>query len=126
MFSHVMLGTNDVQRSKSFYDKVLGTLGVPPGMVNEDRRVFYMTKEGVLGLSKPIDGEPATHANGGTIGFRCSSPEQVKAWHDAGVEAGGQSIEDPPGLREGGMGAMHLAYLRDLDGNKLCAMYRVQ
>ena len=123
MFSHVMVGTNDVNKAKSFYDALLGTLGVAPGFV--DRHcVFYMSPTGVFAVSEPINGEPATCANGGTIGFRCESPEQVKAFHDTGVANGAKSIEDPPGLRESNLGPMHLAYIRDPDGNKLCAMHR--
>ncbi len=124
MFSHIMIGTNDVQKAKAFYDSLLGTLGVPAGYVDDGRRIFYRTATGVLGVSKPIDGKAATFANGGTIGFGCGSTEQVDAWHAAGVAAGGTTCEDPPGFREGGMGKMYLAYLRDPDGNKLCAMHR--
>ena len=123
MFSHVMVGTNDVNKAKSFYDALLGTLGVAPGFVDR-HRVFYMSPTGVFAVSEPINGEPATCANGGTIGFRCESPEQVKAFHDTGVANGAKSIEDPPGLRESNLGPMHLAYIRDPDGNKLCAMHR--
>ncbi|HEX6859540.1 MAG TPA: VOC family protein [Caulobacteraceae bacterium] len=123
MFSHVMIGTNDVDRAKSFYDTVLATLGANPGFV-DGHRVFYMHDGGVLGVTRPIDGKDATHANGGTLGFRCNSPEQAKAFHDAGVAAGGQSIEDAPGWREGNLGKMYLAYVRDPDGNKLCAFHR--
>jgi catechol 2,3-dioxygenase-like lactoylglutathione lyase family enzyme len=125
MFSHIMIGTNDVQRAKTFYDAVLGTLGVGPGMINEDRRIFYMSPSGVLAVSKPIDGAPATHANGGTIGFACSSPEQCDAWHAAGLANGGTTCEEPPGVREGDMGKLYLAYMRDPDGNKLCALHRM-
>ena len=78
----------------------------------------------MLALSQPIDGEPATCANGMTIGFKCDSPEQVKELHDAAIAAGGTSIEDPPGLRESAMGAMHLCYFRDLDGHKICGLHR--
>ena len=124
MFSHIMLGTNDLQRSKAFYDALLGTLGVSPSFV-DGHRMFYMTPTGVFAVSEPIDGEPATHANGGTIGFACASPEQADAWHAAGVANGGKSIEEPPGVREGGLGKMYLAYLRDPDGNKLCALHRM-
>ena len=123
MFSHVMVGTNDVNKAKSFYDALLGTLGVAPGFVDR-HRVFYMSPTGVFAVSEPINGEPATCANGGTIGFRCESPEQVKAFHDTGVANGAKSIEDPPGLRESNLGPMHLAYIRDPDGNTLCAMHR--
>jgi catechol 2,3-dioxygenase-like lactoylglutathione lyase family enzyme len=125
MFSHIMIGTNDLNRSKAFYDKVLGTLGVSPSFVDGDHRMFYMTPTGVFAVTKPIDGKAATHANGGTIGFAAKSPEEVQAWHAAGVAAGGKSIEEPPGLREGGFGKLYLAYLRDPDGNKLCAMHRM-
>ncbi|HEY8614900.1 VOC family protein [Phenylobacterium sp.] len=123
MFSHVMVGTNDLDRAKAFYDKVLGTLGNGPGFVDR-HRIFWMSPTGVFAASLPIDGGPATCANGATIGFRCASTDQVDAWHAAGVEAGGTSIEDPPGWREGPTGRLYLAYLRDPDGNKLCAMHR--
>jgi catechol 2,3-dioxygenase-like lactoylglutathione lyase family enzyme len=125
MFSHIMIGTNDLDKAKSFYDALLGTLGVPPAMV-DGHRIFYMTPTGIFSVSKPINGEPACHANGGTIGFAASSPEQAAAWHAAGVAAGGTTCEEPPGVREGGMGKMYLAYLRDPDGNKLCALHRMQ
>jgi len=124
MFSHVMIGTNDLDKAKAFYDKVLATLGIPPGRVDR-HRVFYRTPTGVFSVSKPIDGKPATPANGGTIGFAAKSPEEAKAWHDAGVANGGTSIEDPPGVREGGAGKVYLAYLRDPDGNKICALHRI-
>lgn len=124
MFSHVMIGTNDLERSKGFYDALLGTLGVAPSFV-DGHRMFYRTPAGVFAVSVPIDGEPATFANGGTIGFACDSPEQVEAWHAAGVSAGGVTCEEPPGVRAGGMGKLYLAYLRDPDGNKLCALHRM-
>jgi catechol 2,3-dioxygenase-like lactoylglutathione lyase family enzyme len=124
MFSHIMIGTNDLDRAKSFYDKVLGTLDVPPAMVDR-HRIFYRTKTGTFSVSKPINGEPATFANGGTVGFAASSPEQVHAWHEAGLAAGGKTCEEPPGLREGPAG-FYLAYLRDPDGNKICALHRTR
>src|SRR6267154_1035375 len=101
MFSHVMIGTNDLEKAKSFHDALLGTLGVPPARVDR-HRIFYRTPTGVFSVSKPIDGKPATPANGGTIGFAASSAEQAAAWHAAGIAHGGTSIEDPPGVREGG------------------------
>lgn len=125
MFSHIMIGTNDVGKAKSFYDTLLGALDVQPGYVDDDRRIFYRSPTGVLAISKPINGEPACFANGGTIGFACGSTEQVDAWHAAGLAAGGETCEDPPGLRTGPMGSLYLAYLRDPDGNKLCAMHRL-
>jgi catechol 2,3-dioxygenase-like lactoylglutathione lyase family enzyme len=125
MFSHVMIGTNDLDKAKAFYDALLGTLSVGPGFVDRHRIFYRSANGGVLGVSLPIDGKPATYANGGTIGFACESTAQVDAWHAAGVAAGGVSIEDPPGVREGTTGRMYLAYLRDPDGNKLCAMHRL-
>ena len=124
MFSHIMIGTNNLDRAKAFYDKVLGTLGVGPGTANGER-IFYMTPAGIFAVTKPIDGKSATAANGATIGFAASSPQQADAWHAAGVANGGTSIEDPPGVREGGFGKLYLAYLRDPDGNKLCALHRM-
>jgi len=124
MFSHVMIGANDLDRAKTFYDAVLGALDIPPAIVDR-HRIFYRTKTGVFSVSLPINGEPATCANGGTIGFACASTEQADAWHAAGLANGGVSIEEPPGVREGGMGKMYLAYLRDPDGNKICALHRM-
>jgi catechol 2,3-dioxygenase-like lactoylglutathione lyase family enzyme len=124
MFSHVMIGTNDLDRSKIFYDAVLGTLDVPPPMM-DGHRMFYMTKAGILSVTRPINGEPATAPNGGTIGFAASSPEQADAWHAAGIANGGTTCEDPPGVRQGPLGKLYLAYLRDPDGNKLCALHRM-
>jgi catechol 2,3-dioxygenase-like lactoylglutathione lyase family enzyme len=124
MFSHIFVGANDVAASKKFYDAALGAIGVPEGKADPKGRIFYRTKTGMFGLTKPIDGEAATHANGGTIGFTCDSPDMVKAFHDAGIANGGKSIEDPPGWREGAAGKLYLAYLRDPSGNKICALHR--
>ena len=124
MFSHIMVGTNDLDRSKKFYDAVLGTLGIGPAVM-DGHRMFYLSPKGVFSVSKPIDGKPATIANGGTIGFAVESAEQAQAWHDAGIANGGKSCEDPPGVREGNAGKLYLAYLRDPDGNKICALKRM-
>lgn len=124
MFSHIMIGTNDLDRAKKFYDALLAPLGVKPAVVDR-HRIFYFTPSGTFAVSKPINGEPATHANGGTIGFAASSPEQADAWHKAGLDAGGSTIEDPPGVRGEAPNRMYLAYLRDPDGNKLCALHRM-
>ena len=125
MFSHVMVGTNDPEKSKKFYDAVLGTLGVKAGFVDDKGRVFWRTKTGTFGVSVPINGEKACFANGGTIGFAVETPEQADAWHAAGVDNGGTAIENPPGIRKGAGGEMYLAYLRDPDGNKICALKRM-
>jgi catechol 2,3-dioxygenase-like lactoylglutathione lyase family enzyme len=130
MFNHVMVGSNDIERSKRFYDALLGMLGAAQGMRSEadtgHARLFYRHDGNTFGLSEPINDQQATPANGGTIGFKCNSAQQVQQFHDVAVANGGTSTESPPGLREGSSGAMHLAYVLDPDGNKLCAVYRVK
>ncbi|MFM8409634.1 MAG: VOC family protein [Alphaproteobacteria bacterium] len=125
MFSHVMVGANDIAASKRFYDAVLGALGIPAGVMDDKGRVFYLSPAGIFAITTPINGAPATAANGGTVGFAASSPAAADAWHAAGVANGGTSCEDPPGVREGGLGKMYLAYLRDPSGNKICALHRM-
>ena len=126
MFSHIMVGANDVQESKVFYDAILGTLGCKPGVMDEKGRCFYFTKTGIFAITKPIDNQPACHGNGSTIGFAAENPEIADAWHAAGVENGGTSCEEPPGVREGAAGKIYLAYLRDPSGNKICALHQVR
>ena len=128
MFNHVMVGSNDIERAKRFYDAVLGTLGAGEPMRNKAEtghaRLFYRHAGSTFCVSEPINGEAATFSNGGTIAFKCESPEQVQEFHDTAVAHGGASIEDAPGLRNSSMGPLHLAYVRDPDGNKLCAIHR--
>ena len=121
MFSHIMIGSDDVAKSKRFYDAVLGALGHGPGSLDDRGRCFYRTSAGILAITKPIDGKPASAANGGTIGFAAKSPAEADAFHAAGVANGGTAIEDPPGKREGS--PFYLAYLRDPFGNKICALH---
>lgn len=123
MFSHVMLGVSDLEVSKKFYDALLGTLGIAPGVANNSR-YFYRSPTGTFAITKPINGEPATHGNGSTIGFTVQSPEQGDAFHAAGIANGGTTCEEAPGVREGGAVPLYLAYLRDPDGNKICALCR--
>ncbi|SDS08563.1 Catechol 2,3-dioxygenase [Halopseudomonas xinjiangensis] len=125
MFSHVMLGANDMQESKAFYDAILGVVGCKPGVMDEKGRCFWFTKTGVFAITKPLNGEPACNGNGSTIGFAMDSPEQADAWHAAGIASGGVTCEDPPGVRQGSTGQIYLAYLRDPAGNKICALHRM-
>ena len=125
MFSHVMVGANDIEASKAFYDATLGALGYAPGITDEKGRIFYMTDTGIFAITSPIDGNAAGPGNGSTIGFAAATTEAADAWHAAGVASGGTPCEDPPGVREGGLGSLYLAYLRDPSGNKLCALVRV-
>lgn len=128
MFSHVMVGSNDIERSKRFYDALLGVLGAGEPLRDVSGsghvRLFYPHDGSMFCVTQPINGEPATSANGGTVGFKCNSPEQVQQFHDVAVAHGGTSIEDAPGPRQSALGTLHLAYVRDPDGNKLCALYR--
>lgn len=123
MFSHVMVGAKDVEASRKFYDAVLGALGIAPGVANRTR-YFYRSPNGSFGITSPINGEPACHGNGSTIGFTAQSPEQADAFHAAGIANGGTTCEDPPGFRGTPGAQMYLAYLRDPDGNKICALHR--
>ena len=125
MYSHNMVGSNDIEASKKFYDATFQAIGGKPAIVDDKGRLIYVHNGGLFLVGAPIDGQPATIGNGCTIGFAMDGPEQAKAWHDAGVANGGTSIEDPPGVREGGFGQLYLAYLRDPSGNKLCALHRI-
>ena len=124
MFSHIMVGSNDIAKSKAFYDATFAAFGGNPALVDPNGRLIYMHNGSMFLVTPPINGEPATGANGGTIGF-AMTPEQADAWHAAGVANGGTAIEDAPGVRSGGFGDLYLAYLRDPDGNKLCALHRM-
>ncbi|MDG1233749.1 MAG: VOC family protein [Pseudomonadales bacterium] len=128
MLNHVMIGSNDIEKTKNFYSSVLGVLGAgePMEHVNEtgQTRLFYIHDGSTFSISEPINGEPVSIANGSTIGFVCDSPEQVKEFHDTAVTNGGISVEDPPGRRDGTMGTMHLCYFLDPDGHKICGIHR--
>ncbi|KUO53785.1 MAG: glyoxalase [Sphingomonadales bacterium BRH_c3] len=124
MYSHMMVGSNDIDRSKTFYDATFKAIGGKEGIKDDKGRLIYMHNGGLFLVTTPIDGKPATAGNGCTIGF-AMTPEQADAWHAAGVANGGTAIEDPPGVREGGGMSLYLAYLRDPDGNKLCALHRM-
>jgi len=119
MFTHIVVGSNDLERSRKFYDATFGAMGAGVGAIDAKGRLVYAKDGQRYLITKPIDGKPASHANGGTVGLKMENPEMVQAWHDAGIANGGTSIENPPGVREGAR-RLFLAYLRDPDGNKLC------
>lgn len=125
MYSHIMVGANDIEASKKFYDAVLGAMGHAPGTPDDKGRVFWFTDSGIFSITPPIDGAPATCGNGSTVGFAAKDPAIADAWHAAGLANGGTTLEDPPGIREGGLGKLYLAYLRDPSGNKLCALHQM-
>jgi catechol 2,3-dioxygenase-like lactoylglutathione lyase family enzyme len=123
MFSHIMVGANNIEESKAFYDAVLGAIGYKPGVIDPKGRCFYVTSSGIFSISIPIDGEPASPGNGSTVAFTVESTEAGDAWHAAGIANGGTTCEDPPGIRE--ELNIYLAYMRDPAGNKLCALLRM-
>lgn len=129
MFSHIVIGTNNIDRAQAFYDGLLAVIGAGNGLrhtnVTGQERIFYIHNGCMLGITEPINGEPATVANGSTIGFKCDSPEQVRQFYSTAIELGATPIEDPPGIRKNATGEVYLAYVRDLDGHKLCAFYRM-
>ena len=128
MLNNIMIGSSDIEKSKAFYNAVLGVLGAgePMAHVNDtgQTRLFYSHNGSTFSISEPINGKPVEPSNGSTIGFACSSPEQITKLHDVAVANGGKSIEDPPGLRDGSMGPMYLCYFTDPDGHKICGIHR--
>ena len=123
MFSHVMLGVNDLEKSRQFYDAVLGALGIDAGVANK-QRYFYRSPTGTFAITTPINGEAACQGNGTTIGFSADSAAQADAFHAAGLAHGGSTCENPPGWRDAMTGKLYLSYLRDPDGHKICALHR--
>ena len=126
MFSHIMLGANDITKSQKFYDALLKELGHPPATMDKKGRPWWRTPFGVLALSVPINGESACNGNGSTIGFEAKDSDSVDKWHSAGLKHGGTECEDGPGIRQGSTGPMYLGYLRDPAGNKVCALHRLK
>ena len=123
MFSHMMVGTNDIEKSTTFYDAIFTAVGGKEAIIDPQGRLVYLHNGSAFLVTPPIDGAPATPGNGMTVGFAMETTELADAWHAAGAAAGGKPIEDPPGWREGGGQRLYLAYLRDPDGNKLCALH---
>lgn len=117
MLTHVTLGCNDLERARTFYDAVLGSLGLTR-MMDGDVYSIWGTDRPAIVIRHPLDGKPATHANGGTVGFSTASNEAVDAFHAAALANGG-SCEGAPGPRELA-GGLYGAYVRDPDGNKMC------
>ena len=125
MFSHIMLGANDIEVSKKFYDATLAVLGCDAGKVDPKGRCFYITKKGVFAITTPLDGQLVVPGNGSTMGFAAEDTAQADAWYEAALANGGTSCEDPPGRREGAAGGLYLAYVRDPAGNKICVLHRM-
>lgn len=121
MFSHIVVGTNDIDAAKRFYDAIFVAAGGTAGTIDPKGRIMYAKDGKRFMVTRPLDGNPATHANGGTIGLLMESAEMVDAWHAAGLANGGVNAESLPGVRVHGDRRIYIGYLRDPDGNKLCA-----
>jgi catechol 2,3-dioxygenase-like lactoylglutathione lyase family enzyme len=129
MYSHVMLGATDIEASKKFYDATLGLLGAKPGLKNVMKgitRYMYFLDGMTFLITEPLDGNPASHGNGVTLGFKARDTKTIDEWHATGIENGGVTCEDPPGIREGGGIKAYLGYLRDPSGNKICTMIHLK
>jgi catechol 2,3-dioxygenase-like lactoylglutathione lyase family enzyme len=120
MFTHAFLGSNDVERSRKFYDATMAELGYQNVVPPEAGFLAYSGPTGTLIVGKPYDGAPATPSNGATLGLAAKDDETVTKWHEAGLAAGG-TCDGPPGPRERAPNNSVGAYLRDPDGNKICA-----
>jgi len=119
MFTHTFLGTNDIDQSRAFYTAVMGTLGHATA-VPLPHGTAFPSAAGSLIVASPSNGEAHTVSNGYTLGFKAADSTVVDAWHAAGLANGG-SCEGAPGVRENSPGQQYGAYLRDPDGNKICA-----
>ena len=122
-FRHVMVGANDLKESKQFYDAIFGVLGLKAGTI-EENKCRWFGEGGQFLIKLPINGDPATHGNGGTIGFEANTSEVVDSWYAAGLSNGGICIT-PPEVSDRGARSFYLAYLRDPVGNKLCAAHEL-
>ncbi|CDG33942.1 Lactoylglutathione lyase and related lyases [Parasaccharibacter apium] len=123
--SHIVVGSNDLEKAKAFYDALFGVMGADFCPQDNPDRIVYQKDGQIFIVTRPINGEAATAANGGTVGLGLSSPEDVRRWHEAGIRAGGTAVENPPGERVVMGMKLYLAYLRDPDGNKLCAFHKM-
>src|SRR3546814_11085923 len=99
MYSHNMVGSNDLDASKTFYDATFQAIGGKPAIQDDKGRLIYVHNGGMFLVTAPIAGQPATAGNGCTIGIAMTNPEQADAWHAAGAAAGGTAVDNPPGGR---------------------------
>ena len=123
MIGYVTLGSNDLARSRAFYDSLMPVVGAGRIMEFGDNFTMYGTGLGKPGLAvcKPYDGNDATAGNGNMASIVCDSRARVDAFYAKAMELGA-SCEGPPGVRgDDGPHAFYGAYFRDPDGNKLAA-----
>jgi catechol 2,3-dioxygenase-like lactoylglutathione lyase family enzyme len=122
MLSYVTVGSNDIEAAKRFYDALLGSIGMKPLMEHHTGgRIYSSPDKRMFGVLRPFDGQAANPGNGPMMGFALDSREKVSAFHALALELGG-TCEGAPGLRGPAEYGNFAAYMRDLDGNKLCAL----
>jgi catechol 2,3-dioxygenase-like lactoylglutathione lyase family enzyme len=119
IFTHVTVGTNNLAKARAFYDSVLAPLGYKRLTDLGENGSIWGESAPEFFVLKPANGQPATHANGGTISFRAPNRAAVAAFHRAALSAGGVD-EGAVGPRGWAPNA-YAGYVRDLDGNKLAA-----
>ncbi|MAI97947.1 MAG: glyoxalase [Rhodobacteraceae bacterium] len=122
MIGYVMVGSNNIKKAMDFYDAVLAQIGLIKKDINEEFVGYSSDKKPSqieFYLTKPFDEKPATHGNGTMVAFLAESREAVHKFHQTALDKGGMD-EGAPGFRSTG-GNMYLAYIRDFDGNKICA-----
>jgi catechol 2,3-dioxygenase-like lactoylglutathione lyase family enzyme len=124
MFTHMFVGSNDIEKSRAFYGAALGALGHSNVMPADAPRLVFPGQGGSFIVGAPGDGQPATHYNGFTAGFAAADAASVDAFHAAGLANGG-SDEGAPGPRPNAPGNAYGAYLRDPDGHKICAFCQI-
>jgi catechol 2,3-dioxygenase-like lactoylglutathione lyase family enzyme len=123
MYFHVMVGANDIEASKQFYDATFAVLGVESKGKLRDAPEAYTygdAETGFFFVTKPQDGKEACFANGGTIMFKAASVDVVAAWYQAGIAAGGSDVSGPPDA--GALPGTIMGYLRDPTGNKVAVV----
>ena len=116
MIGYVTIGANDLERAKTFYDKVLQPLGAKRAFGGERMQGYANGTGAMLSVCQPYDGERATVGNGTMVALAAPSREVVEEVHATALAAGA-ACEGEPGVR---IPNFYGAYFRDLDGNKLC------
>ena len=120
MIHHVSLGTNDVARSKAFYDAVLPIVGILP-LSDDESGLGYASGTFHFSVQVPIDGRPATVGNGSHVAFAVEDRGMVDRFHAAALANGG-SDDGAPGLRPEYDAHYYGAFVRDPDGHKIEAV----
>ena len=117
MLTYATVGSNDLEKAKAFYDQLLAVAGLEKRFDHPSGGRIYGAGAAIFGVLGPHNGEPATVGNGSMTGFMLKSRDEVDAFHAKALELGG-TCDGGPGPRGGGNA--YFAYVRDLDGNKLC------